>query len=70
MIPNRERRKAKAEGSKDKSNRRKAKSKRRGRNFLAVNKLSALLNGTTSKHPGNFCYLNCLYSFTIKKSIA
>ena len=67
MIPNRERRKAKAEGPKDKSNRREAKSKRRGRNYLEVNKVSALLSATTSKHPGNFYYLNCLYSFTIKK---
>ena len=31
--------------------------------YLAVKKLSALLRGITSKHVGDFCYLNCLHSF-------
>ena len=30
--------------------------------YLAVKKLSALLKETTSKHDGDFYYLNCLYS--------
>ena len=31
--------------------------------YLAVNKLSALFKGITSKHNGDFCCLNCLHSF-------
>ena len=31
--------------------------------YLAVKKLSALLRGIISKHHGDFCCLNCLYSF-------
>ena len=34
-----------------------------GWNYLAVKKLSALLRGITSKHHGDFYYLNCLHSF-------
>ena len=32
--------------------------------YLAVNKLSVLLRGITSEYHGDFCYLNCLHSFT------
>ena len=36
----------------------------RGRwHYFAVKSLSALLWGITSKHHGDFYYLNCLYSF-------
>ena len=31
--------------------------------YLAAKKLSALLWGITSKHEGDFCCLNCFYSF-------
>ena len=31
--------------------------------YLAVKRLSTLLNGITSKHHGNFYSLNCLHSF-------
>ena len=31
--------------------------------YLAVKKLSALLRGVTSKHHGDFYYLNCFHSF-------
>ena len=34
-----------------------------GWHYLAVKKLSALLNRITSKHKGGFCCLNCLHSF-------
>ena len=34
-----------------------------GWHYLAVNKLSALLRGITSKHHGDFYRLNCLHSF-------
>ena len=31
--------------------------------YLAVKKLSTLLRGVTSKHHGDFYYLNCFHSF-------
>ena len=34
-----------------------------GWHYLAVKKLSALLHEITSKHKGNFYYLNCFHSF-------
>ena len=34
-----------------------------GWHYLAVKKLSALSSGITSKHHGDFYYLNCLHSF-------
>ena len=34
-----------------------------GWHYLAVKTLSALLHEITSKHKGNFYYLNCLHSF-------
>ena len=37
-----------------------------GWNYLAVNKLSALLRGKKSKIPSDFYCLNCFYSFTTK----
>ena len=40
-----------------------------GWHYLAVKKLSALSNGITSKHKGDFCCLNCLYSFKIKNKL-
>ena len=45
MIPNGERRKTKTQRPKDKSKRCRGKSKNRQCNYLAVNKLSALLSG-------------------------
>ena len=38
-------------------------SKWKGWVYLAVKKLSALLEGITSKHHSDFCCLNCLHSF-------
>ena len=35
--------------------------------YPAVKELSALLTGTTSKHHGDFYYLNYLYSFAREK---
>ena len=35
--------------------------------YLTVKKLSALLRGITSKHYGDFYYLNCLHSFATEK---
>ena len=52
IIPNAENREAKSEG--------------RRWHYLAVKKLSALLRGTTSKHYGDFYFVNCLHSFRIK----
>ena len=37
--------------------------------YLAVKKLSVLLNGVTSKHDGDFYCLNCLHSFTTEKTL-
>ena len=34
--------------------------------YLAVKNLSALLRGITSKHDGDFYYLNCLHSYSTK----
>ena len=34
-----------------------------GWHYLAVKKLFTLLRGITSKHHGDFYYLNCLHSF-------
>ena len=34
--------------------------------YLAVEKLSVLFRGLTSKHYDDFCCLNCLYSFRTK----
>ena len=31
--------------------------------YLALKKVSALLRGLTSKHSGDFYYLNCFHSF-------
>ena len=33
------------------------------------NKSSALSNGITSKHKGDFCCLNCLYSFQTENKL-
>ena len=35
----------------------------KGRHYLAVTKLPALLRAITSNHLGDFCCLNCLHSF-------
>ena len=35
--------------------------------YLFVKRLSALLKGITSKHDGDFYYLNCFYSFRTRK---
>ena len=37
--------------------------------YLTVRKLSALLNGATSKHKDDSCCLNCFHSFASKKSL-
>ena len=37
------------------------------RHYLAVNKLSGLLRGITSKHHGDFYCLNCCHSFATEK---
>ena len=37
--------------------------------YLAVKKLSALLRGMTSKHYGDFNYLNCLNSSRTKNKL-
>ena len=37
--------------------------------YLAVKKLSALLRGITSKHYGDFYFLNSLHSFRTKKKL-
>ena len=37
--------------------------------YLEVEKLSALLRGKTSKHYGDFFYLNCLHSFRTKNKL-
>ena len=34
-----------------------------GWHYIAVKRLPVLLRGITSKHHGDFCCLNCLYSF-------
>ena len=34
--------------------------------YLAVKGLSALLRGTTSKHYGDFYWLNCFHSYSAK----
>ena len=34
--------------------------------YLAVRGLSALLGGITSNHNGDFCCLNCFYSYSTK----
>ena len=36
---------------------------------LAVKKLSTLLRGRTSKHHGDFYFLNCFHSFGAKKNL-
>ena len=38
-----------------------------GCHYLAVKKLSALLRGTTSKHDGDFYWMNFPHSFRTKK---
>ena len=48
---------------------RKAKSERRRCKYLAEKKLSALLRVITSKHYGDFYYLNCLNNFRRKKKL-
>ena len=51
---------------------REAKSKVRQRRqllYLAVKKLSALLRRITSKHYGDFYYLNCFYSFATETKL-
>ena len=40
-----------------------------GWHYLKVKKLLALLRGITSKHHGDFCCLNCFYSFATEKKI-
>ena len=35
--------------------------------YLAVKSLSALLRGITSKHVGDFYYLNCFHSCIVQK---
>ena len=40
-----------------------------GWHYLAVQKLSALLHGITSKHRGDFYCLNCLHSFRTKNKL-
>ena len=42
---------------------------RKGRHYLAVKKLSALLRGIMSKHDGDFYYLNCLHSHGTKRTL-
>ena len=37
--------------------------------YLAVKKLSALLRGITSKHEGDFYYLNCFHSFRTENKL-
>ena len=37
--------------------------------YLAVNKLSALLRGITSKHVGDFYCLNCFHSYSTKDKL-
>ena len=37
--------------------------------YLAVKKLSTLLRRVTSKHRGNFYYLNCLHSFRTQNKL-
>ena len=37
--------------------------------YLVAKKLSALLRGITSKHQGDFYYLNCLHSFATKNKL-
>ena len=46
----------------------KAKSEGQQWHYLALRKLSALLRGITSKHNGDFYYLNCLHFFKTKKT--
>ena len=40
-----------------------------GRYYLAVQKLSTLLRGITSKHHGIFYCLNCLHSFRAENKL-
>ena len=37
--------------------------------YPAVKKLSTLRKGITSKHKGDFYYLNCFNSYSIKKNL-
>ena len=37
--------------------------------YIAVKKLSTLLHGITSKHKGNFYWLNCLRSFRTENKL-
>ena len=37
--------------------------------YLAVEKLSALLRGTKSKHEGEFYCLNCFHSYSTKNKL-
>ena len=37
--------------------------------YLAVKKLSALLNGITSNHNGDFCCLNCFHTYRTKNTL-
>ena len=40
-----------------------------GWHYLAVRKLSAFLKGITSKHNGNFYFLNCLKHFRTENKL-
>ena len=42
---------------------------KKGWYYLAVEQLSALLKETTSKHDGDFYYLNCLHSFRTENKL-
>ena len=46
-----------------------AKSEGQWWHYVAVKKLSGLLRGITSKHHGDFYYLNCLHSFATEKEL-
>ena len=37
--------------------------------YLAVKRISGLLRGITSRHNGDFYYLNCFHSFTTKSKL-
>ena len=37
--------------------------------YLAVKSLSALLTGITSKHVGDFYFLNCFHSYSTKNKL-
>ena len=41
----------------------------KNQHYLAVKTLSALLRGVTSKHKGDFQYVNCFYLYHTEKNL-